>query len=490
MQPADSQEKHPGTQPLQDESSRAANWRDEVASRVNSYRARRKGGNRHHPSPALDFGPDEFASKESANGFTDNASTNYDAQPLDAARIPVSLNPAPTNVGPKNNNIDPGDYAPPTAARAPAARRPARNAFDTNYYRRLNAESMAQAPALLTGATLTGATTAATASALEMDFASSHTGEPDVEGWIMNGVPNDVSNKAPNDAIPAATTAAPDLQLHPALADDSVLDRYCISQPEPTPPEPESPELSSQTSPQATSQRSSQAPLPGAPSGEIPSWAVPSASSPAQGNLIVFRRPLLEPPLLPQPSRDELAEPVNRRPRILEVPEDIMPAVQGSLFPEIRLDADVPENQGIPEPAIETPLRVASLRQRLAASLTDLGVVLSAGVLFAAIACFALPGIPHAKPFWMILFAVTILLWAIYQHLFLLFARRTVGMSLRGIHLRTFDGHTPPWEQRRRRAHFMCMSFVSVGLGFVWALVDEDALCWHDRVSQTFPTTE
>ncbi len=64
---------------------------------------------------------------------------------------------------------------------------------------------------------------------------------------------------------------------------------------------------------------------------------------PVQGNLIVFPRALLEPPLLPQPSRDELAEPMNRRPRILEVPEDIMPAVQGSLFPEIRLDADEPE---------------------------------------------------------------------------------------------------------------------------------------------------
>ena len=62
-----------------------------------------------------------------------------------------------------------------------------------------------------------------------------------------------------------------------------------------------------------------------------------------QGNLIVFPRPLLEPPLLPQPSRDELAEPMNSRPRILEVPEDIMPIVQGSLFPEIRLDGDEEE---------------------------------------------------------------------------------------------------------------------------------------------------
>jgi hypothetical protein len=28
-----------------------------------------------------------------------------------------------------------------------------------------------------------------------------------------------------------------------------------------------------------------------------------------------------------------------------------------------------------------------------------------------------------------------------------------------------------------------------VMLGFLWAMVDEDMLCWHDRISQTFPTT-
>ena len=80
-----------------------------------------------------------------------------------------------------------------------------------------------------------------------------------------------------------------------------------------------------------------------------PPGAAPVAPAlPAQGNLIVFPRPLLEPPLLPQPSRDELAEPVNHRPRILEVPEDIMPAMQGSLFPEIRLDAEEPEGERRP----------------------------------------------------------------------------------------------------------------------------------------------
>ena len=181
---------------------------------------------------------------------------------------------------------------------------------------------------------------------------------------------------------------------------------------------------------------------------------------------------------------------MNRRPRILEVPEDIMPAVQGSLFPEIRLDADEEEGASPREPEIEVPLPVAPLSERLMAALTDLGVVIAAGLLFAGMAWRALPGIPHAKPFWMMLGAVTVLLWAVYQHLFLLYAGRTLGMSMRGIRLSTFDGQTPQWKQRRRRARFMFISFAAVTLGFLWALVDEDALCWHDRISRTFPTAD
>ncbi len=63
-------------------------------------------------------------------------------------------------------------------------------------------------------------------------------------------------------------------------------------------------------------------------------------------------------------------------------------------------------------------------------------------------------------------------------------------MSMRGIRLSTFEGRPPQWKQRVRRARFIFISFAAAALGFLWALVDEDALCWHDRISRTFPTTE
>jgi uncharacterized RDD family membrane protein YckC len=416
-----------GHQALEDEG-----WRAVVASRVNNYRARRKQGEGEEDSPNLDFGPAADA-------------TGYGGQG------PAALNPGAESGAESYDALLRGARQG-EEPRSPV--HPSRATFDTNYYRRLNAESFAQIPGPLMGAT---AAATAPAQALEAECGV----EDDVEEDVESGAEDEAMRAAaPGDAScaelleEAGNELAIDLELRPTMAEDPCLDRYCISAAAPAPP--------------------------------------PAALPPAipQGNLIVFRRSVLEPPLLPQPSRDELAEPMNRRPRILEVPEDIMPAVQGSLFPEIHLDADEPESCKPREPEIEVPLQVAPVSARLMAALTDLGVVIAAGVLLGAIAWGALPEIPHTKPFWMMLGAATMLLWTIYQHLFLLYAGRTLGMSLRSIHLRTFDGRVPEWRQRHRRARFMFVSFAAAALGFLWALVDEDELCWHDRLSQTFPTTE
>lgn len=395
-------------------------WRAEVALRVTSYRARRKR-TVVESSPALDFSSGAEAKSLASQGM--------ESQSLEAPKLADDHTP----------------YARVTAQGSGLRRpvQPARGAFDTNYYRRLNAESMSQCASVTIGATAVDAT--GSIDELEDEF----------EAESNFSLSDELREKA-------GDNLALDLEIRPAVAEDFVLDRYRICEPEPK-PEPDSPEL-----------------------GATVTLPAPTV----QGNLIIFRRPFLEPPLAPQPSRDELAEPMSRRPRILEVPEDIMPAVQGSLFPEIRLDADEQEWSSHREPKIEVPLQVARVAERLIASLADMGVVMAAGLLFAGMAWHTLPEIPHTKPFFMTLGAVTLLLWTVYQHLFLLYAGRTPGMSMTGIRLSTFDGQVPEWKQRASRAHFMFISFAAVSLGFLWALVDEDKLCWHDRISQTFPTTE
>jgi uncharacterized RDD family membrane protein YckC len=403
-----------------DQAAAGETWRAEVASRVSRYRARRNGLNGDENSLDRHSGP---AANAQSFDAASHVSRRYEAQNLVTRQGGESQSSA----------------------------LPARSAFDTNYYRRLNAESIAQSAYMTVGRT--GAATALACELPAPEF------EAELEAESSSGIAA---------AAEACNNPALDLEIRPRaaedVAEDSFLERYCISEPPP------------QSS---------------APVAQPPSQTAAAPVAPAQGNLIVFRRPFLEPPLIPQPSRDELADPVNRRPRILEVPEDIMPTVQDCLFPEIRLDADEQEEASdYREPAFDVPLRVARVSERLMASFTDMSVVVAAGLLFAAIAWRALPEVPHTKPFFMVLGAVTLLLWAVYQHLFLLYAGRTPGMCMRGIRLSTFDGRVPEWKQRSSRARFMFISFASVALGFLWALVDEDTLCWHDRISKTFLTTE
>jgi hypothetical protein len=37
----------------------------------------------------------------------------------------------------------------------------------------------------------------------------------------------------------------------------------------------------------------------------------------------------------------------------------------------------------------------------------------------------------------------------------------------------------------RWRAFAIVLCYATLGLGFVWAFIDEDRLCWHDRITRT-----
>jgi uncharacterized RDD family membrane protein YckC len=340
------------------------------------------------------------------------------------------------------------------AARATARRtRP----FDTDYYRRVNA------------ATLNGAALSQGSNALFAAITPEASVVVDPEILVENGTQQ--SGGSDFFDLPGASAAVgelPDLELRPVTMNTSALENLRIADTE------------AETATQASVNQPA--------SVIVTSSANPSANQ-TPDNLIVFHRPPIEPPLVPRPSLDELAEPVNSRPRILEVPEDIMPSVQGSLFAEIHLDPIEVETP-TPRAEIDVPLPVAEIGDRLLAGVADMAIVLSGGVLFSAGAWMALPDVPHNRPFFLGLAVSTVVLWAVYQHLFLMGAGQTPGMRLRGLRLSTFDGRAPSWRERANRAHFTCFSLASAALGFLWAYVDQDMLCWHDHVSRTFPTLE
>jgi len=39
---------------------------------------------------------------------------------------------------------------------------------------------------------------------------------------------------------------------------------------------------------------------------------------------------------------------------------------------------------------------------------------------------------------------------------------------------------------RRWRVLASWLSGVSLGMGYAWVLLDEDGLCWHDRITHTY----
>ncbi len=91
----------------------------------------------------------------------------------------------------------------------------------------------------------------------------------------------------------------------------------------------------------------------------------------------------------------------------------------------------------------------------------------------------------NTAPFWLaVLFTVPVL----YKLLWSWAGRDSVGMSAMGLRLVDFDGNPPSRERRYHRSLASFISFLAAGIGLVWALVDEDALTWHDHMSSTFPT--
>ena len=134
---------------------------------------------------------------------------------------------------------------------------------------------------------------------------------------------------------------------------------------------------------------------------------------------------------------------------------------------------------------------VAPLRLRLAAHLRDMEMVAAAAALFLA----ALPLAPYLgvpiQPQLILLGGIvcgSLLLGLLYALLFVWGAGVTPGMKRTGLRLVTFDGLPAPRRQRLWRIFGSIVSAGSFLLGFLWAVVDEEKLYWHDHISKTYLT--
>jgi len=133
----------------------------------------------------------------------------------------------------------------------------------------------------------------------------------------------------------------------------------------------------------------------------------------------------------------------------------------------------------------EILLWLAPPSQRIFAGLVDALIVATATGLFGLIFLH----MTGAAPTWRMAAGFALALpgffWALYQYIFLVYGGTTPGLQMTGLRLTTFDGNPVPRRQRRWRALATMVSCASLGLGFLWALVDEDGLGWHDRITRT-----
>ena len=60
------------------------------------------------------------------------------------------------------------------------------------------------------------------------------------------------------------------------------------------------------------------------------------------------------------------------------------------------------------------------------------------------------------------------------------------GLLLARLELARFDGNRACRRLRRWRVLASFLSALSLGMGYVWVFLDEDSLCWHDRITHTY----
>ena len=223
-------------------------------------------------------------------------------------------------------------------------------------------------------------------------------------------------------------------------------------------------------------------------------------TTPLPANLLAFPRQLVaarkvRPRLAEGPLRDEPA-PRSPQLRIFEVEAEQVSTVpaQPSVSPEwanIRLDAHtvteavVDANSPALMPSMMAP-QTAPLSLRLMAAAVDGGLVVGAFLAFAAVAAKVANGVPMGIPAAATAGGTLAAFYLLYQLMFFSLSGQTPGMRYARIGLCTLTDENPSRAAMRRRILAQLVSICPLGLGVLWALLDDDGLGWHDRISRMY----
>jgi uncharacterized RDD family membrane protein YckC len=139
------------------------------------------------------------------------------------------------------------------------------------------------------------------------------------------------------------------------------------------------------------------------------------------------------------------------------------------------------------EPAEAAALQLAPMHLRLMAGVVDFALVAGAFAISAAVASARMKTLPAMRTVEVESAAGLALIGVVYLAFFLILAKATPGMRYAGLELCTLGGEKASLTQRVGRMAALLLSLLPVGLGAALALFDEQHLCWHDRLSGTYP---
>jgi uncharacterized RDD family membrane protein YckC len=189
-------------------------------------------------------------------------------------------------------------------------------------------------------------------------------------------------------------------------------------------------------------------------------------------------------------SQEPLKAARDSRPPVPSAPPLALPRARQAVrvdisAPQTELEFASPDHRFRPQSAL---VPVADLGERRMAGLIDTAILTTvyAGflVLFHSLggqlAFDRMDSIVYAAAFF--------LLYAQYFTLFTIFGGPTPGMLLRGISVVRLDGTLPDTRPLLWRSFGYLLSGLTLLLGFLWSLWDEDHFSWHDRISQTYLT--
>lgn len=173
------------------------------------------------------------------------------------------------------------------------------------------------------------------------------------------------------------------------------------------------------------------------------------------------------------------------------------PRKQEPVETRLLIDVSLPpkREEALPELPAESVTRVcsgvfpvASIEERRAAAVVDAACLAFAYGGFLALFGSLGGHFTFSKLSAAVCFFTFAFVYVQYFALFTIFGGTTPGMMVRGLQVASFSGENPTAKQYLQRALGYMLSAGTLFLGFIWAIWDEDALTWHDRLSRTYLT--